>query len=373
MQAFRALFYNPGGKESPRMTMHTVKELAALVKGRVLGPAELAIRDASPLIRAGAHDITFAADDRNFKLLRKSAAGACLVPEKQADALAAEGLATSLVAVADPLDAFLAVLREFRPQPAPPRMGVSPQAHIDPSATVGADTQLYPGVVIDARARVGARCLLYPGVYIGPDCTVGDDCVLHPHVVLYYGVQVGSRVILHAGVVLGADGFGYRFRNGRFEKIPQLGSVRVDDDVEIGANTTVDRGMIGPTVVGAGTKLDNLVMIGHNCEIGRHNVFASQVGLAGSCSTGDYVRLAGQVGTADHVHLGQGVTVGAKAGVVRDIPAGETHVGCPARPEMEELKIVMATARTPEMRKQIRDLEKRLEELEKRLAAATGG
>ncbi|MFN7806584.1 MAG: UDP-3-O-(3-hydroxymyristoyl)glucosamine N-acyltransferase [Planctomycetaceae bacterium] len=359
------------------MTMHTVKELAALVKGRVLGQGELEIHDAGPLTRAGAHEITFAADDKNCKLLRKSAAGACLVPEQQADELAAsltsEGLATSLVAVADPLDAFLTILREFRPQPAPPRVGVSPQAHIDPSAAVGTDTQIYPGVVIDAGARVGARCLLYPGVYIGPDCTVGDDCVLYPHVVLYYGVTVGSRVILHAGVVLGADGFGYRFRNGRFDKIPQLGSVRVEDDVEIGANTTVDRGMIGPTVVGAGTKLDNLVMIGHNCEIGRHNVFASQVGMAGSCSTGDYVLLGGQVGTADHVHLGQGATVGAKAGVHRDIPAGETHVGIPARPEMEELKIVMATARTPEMRRQIRDLEKRLEQLEQRLAAAAGG
>ncbi|MFN9372931.1 MAG: UDP-3-O-(3-hydroxymyristoyl)glucosamine N-acyltransferase [Planctomycetaceae bacterium] len=359
------------------MTVHTLKDLAALVKGRVLGDADRDIRDASPLTRAGANEITFAADDKNFKRLRKSSAGACLVPESQAETLAAalttEGLTTSLVAVADPLDAFLVILREFRPLPAPPRVGVSPQAHIDPSATVGTDTQIYPGAVIDARARVGARCLLYPGVYIGPDCTVGDDCVLYPHVVLYYGVTVGSRVILHAGVVLGADGFGYRFRNGRFDKIPQLGSVRVEDDVEIGANTTVDRGMIGPTVVGAGTKLDNLVMIGHNCEIGRHNVFASQVGMAGSCSTGDYVRLGGQVGTADHVHLGQGATVGAKAGVHRDIPAGETHVGIPARPEMEELKIVMATARTPEMRKQIRDLEKRLEELEKRLSAAPGG
>lgn len=355
------------------MTVHTVKELAALVKGRVLGEAERVIHDAGPLTRAGAREVTFAADEKNFRLLRKSAAGACLVPEPQADALANEGVSATLIAVADPLDAFLVILRVYRPQPSPPRVGVSPQAHIDPSAFVGAETQVYPGAVIDARARVGARCLLYPGVYIGPDSTVGDDCVLHPHVVLYYGVEVGNRVILHAGVVLGADGFGYRFRNGRFEKIPQLGSVRVEDDVEIGANTTVDRGMIGPTVVGAGTKLDNLVMIGHNCQIGRHNVFASQVGLAGSCSTGDYVRLAGQVGTADHVHLGQGVSVGAKAGVARDIPAGETQVGCPARPEMEELKIVMATARTPEMRKQIRDLEKRMEELEKRLAAATGG
>ena len=355
------------------MTVHTLRDLAGLVNGRVLGPTDRDIHDAGPLTRAGVHDITFAADDKNFKLLRKSSAGACLVPEKHADALATEGLATSLVAVPDAMDAFLVILRKFRPQPPRPTCGVSPLAHIDPSATLGTDNQIFPGVFISAGARVGSRCILHPGVYLGPGSTVGDDCVLHPHVVLYDGVLVGSRVILHAGVVLGADGFGYRFRNGRFEKIPQLGTVHVGDDVEIGANTTVDRGMIGPTVVGTGTKLDNLVMIGHNCEIGKHNVFASQVGLAGSCSTGDYVRLAGQVGTADHVHLGQGCTVGAKSGVHKVIPAGETHVGYPARPEMEELKIVMATARTPEMRKQLRDLEKRLDDLEKRLAAAAGG
>ena len=355
------------------MTVHTLRDLAGLVNGRVLGPPDRDIHDASPLARAGVHNITFAADEKNFKLLKKSAAGACLVPEKQADALASQGLATSLVAVPDPMDAFLVILRKFRPQPPRPSCGVSPHAHVDPSATLGADNQIFPGVFISAGARLGSRCILYPGVYIGPGCTIGDDCVLHPHVVLYDGVLVGSRVILHAGVVLGADGFGYRFRNARFEKIPQLGTVHVGDDVEIGANSTVDRGMIGPTVVGTGTKLDNLVMIGHNCEIGKHNVFASQVGMAGSCSTGDFVRLGGQVGTADHVHLGQGCSVGAKAGVHRDIPAGETHVGCPARLETDELKIVMATARTPEMRRQLRDLEKRLDDLEKRLAAPSGG
>jgi UDP-3-O-[3-hydroxymyristoyl] glucosamine N-acyltransferase len=200
-------------------------------------------------------------------------------------------------------------------------------------------------------------------VYVGRDCQIGDDCVLYANAVLYHDVRLGKRVIIHAGAVLGADGFGYRFRNGRYEKIPQLGWVEIEDDCEIGACTTIDRGMIGATVIGEGSKLDNLVMIGHNCELGKHNAFASQVGLAGSVTTGEYVRCAGQVGVADHVHLGRGSTLGAKAGVHKDIPEGDTQIGYPARPEHEQLRIVMATGKVPEMRKQIRALEARLEEL----------
>jgi UDP-3-O-[3-hydroxymyristoyl] glucosamine N-acyltransferase len=187
---------------------------------------------------------------------------------------------------------------------------------------------------------------------------------MHPHVVLYPDVVLGDRVVIHANAVIGADGFGYRLRQGRFEKVPQLGFVLVGNDVEIGACTTIDRGMIGPTVIGEGTKLDNLIMIGHNCELGRHNIFASQVGLAGSVTTGDYVTCAGQAGIKDHVHLGTGCTLGSKAGVHNDIPAGERHMGVPSRPAHEAFQILAAMVKGPELRKQVRRLESRLADLE---------
>lgn len=353
------------------MNGHTLVELARLVNGRILGDETLSIADANSLNKAGPGEIAFAVDERNIKRLNQTRAAACLIPEKFAGHEALQSASCTLVAVADPLDAFLKILQLFRPQPARRALGISPVAHVDPQSRVGAGTTVFPGAFIDEDVIIGERCDIYPGVFIGRGCRIGNDCVLYPNVTLYTEVTLKDRVVLHAGAVLGADGFGYRFRGGKFEKIPQLGSVTVEDDCEIGANTTIDRGMIGPTVVGAGTKLDNQVMIGHNCELGKHNVFASQVGLAGSVTTGDYVRMAGQVGVADHVHLGKGSTLGAKSGVHKDIPDGETHVGYPARPEMEEMKIVMATARTPEMRKQLRDLENRLALLERQLANLT--
>jgi UDP-3-O-[3-hydroxymyristoyl] glucosamine N-acyltransferase len=181
--------------------------------------------------------------------------------------------------------------------------------------------------------------------------------VLFPGVVLYADVTLGDRVVIHASSVIGADGFGYRFRNGRHEKLTHFGTVRVGNDVEIGACTTVDRAMIGETVIGEGSKLDNLVIIAHNCELGRHNIIVSQVGFAGSVTTGDYVVCAGQAGVADHVRLGQGSTIGAKTGVTSDVPAGETYLGIPGRPANEVKAAVIATRRVPALRKSVKQLE----------------
>lgn len=349
------------------MNVATLERLAQSVDGEVVGDAALEIRGAAPLDKAGPQDIAFALNDRNFRSLQSSKAGACLIGRKDRSSELLMGTQAALVLVDDPLDAFVAVLKQFRPEHGRPEVGIAPGASVDPTATIGPDCNIFHGACIDAGAVIGARCDIYPGVYVGRNCRIGDECVLHPNVVLYREVVLGNRVLIHASAVLGADGFGYRFRDGRFDKIPQLGWVEIQDDCEIGACTTIDRGMIGPTVIGLGTKLDNLVMIGHNCELGRHNAFASQVGLAGSVTTGDYVRCAGQVGIADHVHLGTGATLGAKAGVHKDMAPGGTYIGSPARPEKEEFKIVMATAKAPEMRKQIRDLENRLEALTQQL------
>jgi UDP-3-O-[3-hydroxymyristoyl] glucosamine N-acyltransferase len=345
------------------MNVPTLGQLAGRILGEVRGDAALEIRGAAALRKAGPYEITFAGDEKHLRLLDESGAGACLVQRKYRDDQVLSRARPALVFVDDPQDAFITVLRQFRGVPAHQTIGVSAGAIVSKSATVGSDCNIYPGVFIDDNVVIGARCDLYPGTYVGRDCRIGDDCILYPHAVLYADVRLGNRVIVHASAVLGADGFGYRFRNGRFEKIPQLGWVEVEDDCEIGACATIDRGMIGATTIGEGSKLDNLVMIGHNCELGRHNAFASQVGLAGSVTTGDYVRCAGQVGVADHVHLGRGCTLGAKAGIHKDIPAGETHIGYPARPEQEQLRIVMATGKVPEMRKALRELEVRVEKL----------
>ena len=355
------------------MTLPTLGALAHRVGGELQGDGSLAIQGVSALGQAGPHEITFAGDERHLRLLSQSRAGACLVSRKDRDSSLLKSVRAALVFVDDPQDACIAILREFRTEPRRPRIGVSSEAQISPSATIGPDCNIFPGVFIDEQVTIGSRCDLYPGVYVGRNSKIGDDCRLYPHVVLYSDVLLGNRVIVHASAVLGADGFGYRFRNGRFEKIPQLGWVEVADDCEIGACATIDRGMIGATRIGEGTKLDNLVMIGHNCQLGRHNAFASQVGLAGSVTTGDYVRCAGQVGIADHVHLGRGCTLGAKAGVHKDIPEGDTQIGYPARPEQEQLRIVMATGKVPEMRKALRGLEARVEELTRKIEELTAG
>ena len=352
------------------MSLPTLGELAQRVGGEVHGDASLPIRGVAAIQKAGPNDITFAADDKHLRLVQSSAAGACLVSRKCRGEKVA-GISAALVFVNDPQDACLVLAQVFRPQAEPRQVGISSEARISSTAKIGPGSQVYPGVYVDDEVEIGANCVLYPGVYIGRGCRIGNNCTFYPYAVLYPDVRLGQRVIVHASAVLGADGFGYRFRNGRFEKVPQLGWVEVADDCEIGACTTIDRGMIGPTLIGEGTKLDNLVMIGHNCELGKHNAFASQVGLAGSVTTGDYVRCAGQVGVADHVHLGRGCTLGAKAGIHKSIPEGDTQIGYPARPEQEQLRIVMATAKLPEMRKTLRELEARVEEIDRLIEQLT--
>lgn len=353
------------------MVSLTLESLARRVQGELLGDGQVEIRGAASIRQAGSQDVTFAVEEKHLRKLGESRAAACLIARTFQTHRVCSERPLPLILVDDPLDAILSVLDVFRPQPARSQVGISTTAWIDPTAVIGADTQVFPGAYIGAGAIIGARCEIHPGVYVGQDCRIGDDCTLYPRATLYPQVTLGDRVIVHASAVLGADGFGYRFRGGRFEKIPQRGTVLVQDDCEIGACTTIDRGMIGPTVIGEGTKLDNLVMIGHNCELGKHNVFASQVGLAGSVTTGDYVRCGGQVGVADHLHLGKGSTLSAKAGAHKDVPAGETHGGMPARPEQEQIRILMAAAKAPEMRKQLREIESQIEMLTQKLDKLT--
>ena len=348
----------------------TTSQLAIQLKGEVIGDRDREITDAQALTKAGPTDVTFVGDEANLRKLNQCHAGVVLInAERLPTAKQLMGLQeVTFIVVDEPQTAFIQTMQVFRPQRARPQFGISANAFVDPTAIIGENTNIYPGAYVAADAVIGRDCDIHPGAVIGAGCRIGDQTTIHAHAVLYPEVTLGNRVIIHSNAVLGADGFGYRFEQGRFTKIPQLGTVRVDDDVEIGACTTIDRGMIGPTIIGEGTKLDNLVMIAHNCELGKHNALVSQVGLAGSVTTGDYVRCAGQVGIADHVHLGTGCTLAAKAGVHKDIPAGETQIGAPSGPIEDQFKILMATQKTPEMRKQIRTLEKQVAELTKQLA-----
>jgi UDP-3-O-[3-hydroxymyristoyl] glucosamine N-acyltransferase len=275
----------------------------------------------------------------------------------------------AVVVVEDAATAFIEVLTILRPQRPRPVIGVSAQAFVSPSAQVGEETNIHAGASIGDDVIIGERCDILPGVCIGPGCRIGDDVTLYPNVVLYGDVVVGNHVQIHACSVIGADGFGYKLIDGRHVKTPHFGSVRIDDHVEIGASTTIDRAMIGQTIIGEGTKIDNQVMIAHNCELGRHNLLVSQVGFAGSATTDDYVICGGQSGVADHVHVGEGSILAGRAAAIKDVPADATYMGVPARSAAEAIKIAMAPKKIPELRKGLRKLEAQVDQLSSRLDA----
>ena len=333
----------------------TVRQLAEQVRGEVLGNGDLPIAAARPLSEAGPGDITFVEADKHMPAWHASPASAAVVSPN----VPVNG--RPLIRVADPLAAFAAIVMHFRgPPPTPAAARIDPTATVHPTAKIGPEATVGPFVVVGEGAVIGARCSLNAGVYIGRNCKIGDDATLHPHVVLYDDCVLGNRVTIHANAVIGADGFGFRTQQGKHVKVPQIGTVEIGDDVEIGACTTIDRGTFGPTRIGEGTKIDNLVMIAHNCQIGRHNLLVSQVGIAGSSTTGDYVVMAGQVGVGDHVKVGSKTIVGAKAGVVKDIPAGSRVLGAPAKPDKDEMRILKTLEKLPQMRKDLRDIKRRL-------------
>jgi len=332
----------------------TAKELAERVRATLEGPPDVILRDARSLSHAGPGHLSFIENDKHLRELAEGRADAVVAPltlPLPPEALG--GRAVAVLRVAEPLTAFLELVVLLRGAVPEFPNGVDPRASVDPSATLGADCIVRPFASIGAGSTLGARCVIHSGAAIGRNCTVGDDVVLHANSTVYDGTTLGHRAILHAGSVIGADGFGYRFHHGRHNKIPQLGWVEIGDDVEIGAGTTIDRGTVDPTIIAAGTKIDNQVQIGHNCEIGEHNLIVSQVGIGGSCVTGRYVTIAGQAGIPDHIRIGDGVIIGAKAGVTKDIAAGLRVLGAPAMPEMDMKRILMCLPRLPQM---VRDL-----------------
>jgi UDP-3-O-[3-hydroxymyristoyl] glucosamine N-acyltransferase len=332
----------------------SVRELAELVGGKILGEADTIVHAARPLEEAQRGDITFLEDDKHLRRLTACKASAAVVPPSVTAA------AIPLIQVTDPLFAFISIVRHLQGLKEKEPTGIDPRASIHPTVRLGVEASVFPFACIGEGSSVGARCRIYAGAVVGRFCRLGDDITLYPHAVLYDGTILGHRVTVHANAVIGADGFGYRLHNGHHDKVPQLGHVQIGDDVEIGACTTIDRGTFQATVIGEGTKIDNLVQIGHNCKIGRHNLLVSQMGIAGSSTTGDYVVVAGQVGITDHVHLGDRVIVGAKAGVTKDVPPGLRMLGAPATPEREQKRILMTLERLPEIRRDLRRIKQQL-------------
>ena len=332
----------------------TVEQLADLVRGRLVGDGSVSIHSARPVGEAGPGDITFIENERYAKMLRTSPASAAIVgPHFKRSATDSP---LPMIEVEDPILAFLAVRTHLGGNAKPRWTGVHPQAWVAPTARVGPNVAIYPFVYVGDEAVIGEGTTLHPGAVISDRCRIGRDVTVHPNAVLYPDVVLGDRVEIHSGTVLGGDGFGYRMVEGRQLKIPQTGRVEVGDDVEIGANCTVDRATFEATRIGAGTKIDNLVMIGHNNQIGQHNLLCGQVGIAGSCKTGDYVIIAGQAGIKDNTEIGDKVMIGAQAGVHRSVPSGQQVLGSPAIPVREQRRVFQMIARLPEMHKQLREL-----------------
>ncbi len=336
-------------------------ELAARVGGQVEGDGSIRVERVRGLEDAGPGDLSFLANRKYRRAFEESRAAAVIVS-------AGEPVppGRTVVRAADPYLAFAKASALFHP-PAPVVPQLAPEAVVHPSARVHPSAQVMPLAFVGPGAEVGARTVLHPGVFVGAEARVGDDCILYPNAVVREGCSVGHRCILQPGCVVGSDGFGFAFdmegeggSGPRHRKVPQAGIAVIEDDVELGANTCVDRATLGRTVVGRGAKVDNLVQIAHNVEVGPLSLLAGQVGIAGSTRLGMGVMLGGQVGLVGHLDIGDGARLGAQSGVINDIPAGEAYAGYPAVPHARWLREQAALRRLPDLIKRVRELEKEI-------------
>jgi UDP-3-O-[3-hydroxymyristoyl] glucosamine N-acyltransferase len=340
------------------MSVKTLAELAAELGGTVVGDGSVVIRGVAGIREASSGDVTFLANARYEAHLAETRASAVICDRQPRVA------AIPLLQVDNPYLAFQQAVRVFRPDVDRPPAGVHPTAVIAPDAVLGEGVSIGPYCVIESRARVGARTVIMAGGYVGARAEVGADGYLYPRVVIREECVIGARCIVHAGVVIGADGFGFAFDSGRYHKVPQVGNVVVGDDVEIGANTCIDRATTDSTRIGDGSKIDNLVQIGHNVVIGRHCIVVAQVGIAGSTELEDYVTLGGQVGVAGHLRLEKGAMVGAQSGVSRNVKSKEVVSGYPAIPHGAWKRLSVLLLRLPQLFQKTKDLEQRVETLE---------
>ncbi len=335
----------------------TLRQIHQVVGGELVGSPEAIVTGLTSYEAAGPSDLTFVADDRVFKTVGRTEAGAILSHRRLAE------YAGPHLIVPNPTLAFAQVAQTFFVPHSPPR-GIDPAVVRGIDVRIGADVSIWPGVTLGDRVTLGARVTLYPGCFVGHDSSIGDDTLFYPNVVVREGCTIGARVIVHPGTVIGSDGFGYVQDQGRHFKIPQLGRVTIEDDVELGANVTIDRATLGQTVIKQGTKIDNLVQIAHNVTIGAHCIVVAQVGIAGSTKVGHHVMIGGQAGLADHLQIGDQVMIASRAGVNRSLESNQIVSGAPVMPHETWMKAQAVIPRLPELRQTVRAMEERLAQLE---------
>ena len=341
----------------------TLKELADFCDARIVGgDASAAINSVADISSAHTGQVTQLTNSRYAQHIKNSAATACFIAEGFTVDNIPESLA--LLVCADPEMSFIKATERLHPARVYSPQ-IAPQAVLDANVTLGNDVYIGPYAVIGENTRIGNGSAILAGVYLGKNVSIGENCRIYPYAVIYDDVVLGNNVVIHSGAIIGADGFGYKFRNNRHVKVPQVGNVVIDDDVEIGANTCVDRGALGSTVIGAGSKIDNLVQIGHNNKVGKNVIMCGLTGVSGSCNIEDYAILAGSSGIADHVTIGAGAVVMARSGVAGDVKAGAQVFGSPAKDKKTAYKEQIAISKLPELLKKVKQLEEKIQALEK--------
>lgn len=332
----------------------TLQEIAKLCGGEIDGDPAGKIVGAASLSEAVPGEITFYADPRYLERLRKTRASAVVVPSDFSEKTAA-----AQIRVANPSKAFEKVVLKFAPKPIEFAAGVHQSAIVDPTAKLGTGVSIQPNAVIEPNVVIGDKSVIGAGTYVGPESVIGESCLIYPNVTIRERTKIGARVMIHSGAVIGADGFGFEIIDGRYQKIPQIGIVQIDDDVEIGANTTVDRARFGRTWIQAGVKIDNLVQIAHNVIIGKNSIIAAQTGISGSTRIGDNVKMAGQVGVIGHLTIENDTVIAAQSGVSKDLPGG-AWFGSPAVPLPDAKRQIALIHRLGKLFDRLKAIEKKL-------------
>lgn len=349
---------------SPRLqTPISLIQIHQVTGGELVGPRDVAISSLASLSEARSTDLSFITSDRHLKTNVSIQAGVLLAHRRLTE------LRCPHIVLSNPLLAFARVAQTFFCPTVPPR-GIASSTVKGAEVQIGSNASIWPGVTLGDRVRIGSSVTFYPGVFVGDDSTIGDHTVLYPNVVVREGCHIGARVTIHSGTIIGSDGFGYVQDQGKHYKIPQLGGVIIEDDVELGANVTVDRATLGYTTIKQGTKVDNLVQIAHNVTIGEHSIIVAQVGIAGSTTIGRHVMIGGQAGLADHIQIGDQVMIASRAGVNRSLESNQIVSGAPVMPHETWLKAQAVIPRLPELRHLVRSLEERIKRLEEGMRPA---
>ncbi|VAX31640.1 UDP-3-O-[3-hydroxymyristoyl] glucosamine N-acyltransferase [hydrothermal vent metagenome] len=335
----------------------SLKKISKCLDGQIIGNEDLLLEGLASIDEATVGQVTFVSHPKYEKKAKETKASVVMTRK------VIKGLSTTFLIVEDPYFSFAKLLTLFHP-PRKKTPGVHASATLGEHLVIGTDAVIGPSVTLEDGVTIESNAQIGAGVFVGEGSSIGENSIIYPNVTILEGVKIGKRVIIHSGSVIGSDGFGFAFHGGKHHKIPQTGGVIIEDDVEIGANVTIDRAVMGQTIIGQGTKFDNLVQVGHNVKIGAHSILVAQVGISGSSQLGNYVTLAGQVGVAGHVKIGDQVIVGAKSGVTKDIPAAQTVSGFPPVPHKSWLKSQVALQQLPSLRSLVNELKRRVTQLE---------